>query len=234
MNLPILHPKEILRRVHERIILIKSLEAEGTLTIETPQNSGTTGFELQLKRPDSLWMKFTGPFGTSLGTLMLSRKKVIFYNARENRRFVGSSDVETLERLFNIALSFDDIIDAVAGSFNVVDRDETVNGVDISEGHYVLDDQTDRGRREVWVDGETFVTTKFAEFDSAGKLTLTGSASRLERINDIHMPFLIRIIFPKRRQSLTIAYSTLSINSELQKRFSFPNDTAEIYIDKSR
>ena len=225
---------EIVRKMRERTISIKSMEAEGTLTIESPENSGKTNFELLMKRPDSLWMKFTGPFGISLGTLMLSRQQFIFYNARENRRLVGTPSAETLERVFSVALSFEEILDVVTGSFCVVDAGDTVRRVSISEDQYILEALTPFGKKELWVDGEAFVTTKSATFDHEGRPIITGSASRVETINGTNMPHLIRIILPKRRQSASIAYRTVSINTKTEKRFTLPSDTAEIYLDHSR
>ena len=225
---------EIVRRVRERTISIRSMEADGTLTIESPENSGSASFELQVKFPDSLWMRFTGPFGISLGTLMLSRGKIVFYDARQNRRLVGTPNAENLERLFNVALSFDEILAAVVGDIGMIDAADTVRRVSISENQYVLETPTSFGRKELWVDAQTFVTTKSAAFGQDGRPLVTGSASWLETINGTNIPHLIRIILPKRRESATIAYRKVSINAKAEKTFTLPHDAAEIDLDHVR
>ncbi len=210
------------------------MEAEGTVTIESPENSASASFELQLKRPDSLWMRFTGPFGISLGTLMLSRQRFVYYNARENRRIVGAPSAETLERVFNLALSFDQILDAVTGSFGIFGAYDTVRRVAVSEDQYVLEAITPFGTKTMWVDGEAFVTMRSATFDHEGRAVVTGSASQLETIGGTTMPHLVRIILPKRRESATIAYRTVSINAKAEKEFTLPGDPAETYLDHTR
>lgn len=225
---------EIVRRVQERNLSIKSMEAGGTLTIESPENSASASFELQLKRPDSLWMRFTGPFGISLGTLMLSRQRFVFYNVRENRRLVGAPSAETLERVFNLALSFEQILDAVTGSFGVFAVGDTVRRVSVTGDQYVLEAITPFGTKAMWVDGEAFVTMQSATFDHDGRPIVTGSASRLETVNGTTIPHLVRIILPKRRQSATIAYRTVSINARAEKKFTLPGDAAETYLDHTQ
>ncbi len=233
-HLHLLPGDEIVRKMKERTISITSMEAEGTLTIESPENSGETNFELLLNRPDSLWMKFTGPFGISYGTLMLSRQQFIFYNVRENCRFVGIPRAETLERVFSVALSFDEILNAVMGSVGAIDAEDTIHQVSIAEDQYVIEAHTAFGKKELWIDGEAFVATKSAQFDREGRPVIAGFASRVETINGASMPHVIRIILPKRRQSASIAYGTVSINTKTEKKFTFPSDAKEINLDNSR
>ena len=225
---------EIVRRMKERVLSIRSMEADGTLTIESPVNSGSASFELQAKLPDSLWMRFTGPFGISLGTLMLSRERFVFYDAQENRRLVGTPNAGNLERMFNVALSFEEIIDAVVGSFGMIDTADASRGVSIHENQYVLQTPTAFGRKELWVDPATFVTTRSAAFGRDGRPLVTGSASRLETINGANIPHLIRIVLPKQRESATIAYRNVSVNTKPQKTFVLPHDAAETDLDHAR
>lgn len=231
-RLPELEAEEIINRVHERTQSITFLQADGTLTVESPESSGSTSFELQVKRPDSLWMRMSGPFGVSIGTLLLSRQKFIFYNAMENVRISGTPTPSTMERVFNLSLSFDDIIDALTGGFGAsINNDDDVH-VRLADGHYVLTAHSGSGRKEMWVEGKTFVITKFGEFDGNGKPIITSTATRVERIQNADMPHLIRIIRPRERQSLTIAYRSLATTGTSLKRFTFPHDVREIQLDE--
>lgn len=223
---------EVLRNVHMRDAAIRSLEAEGTLAIESPRVSGSAGFELQLDGPDSLWIRFSGPFGISVGTLSLSRDRFVFYNARENRLLVGVPDETTLERVFHISLSFDQVINLVRGAVGEKGCADTSSSVAVADDQYVLE-QTSGRRCELRVDGTWFVTTEFSRFDETGRPVLTAGASRIEDVDGIPMPHLIHVILPGRRQRATISYDAVKINRPFTKTFSLPDNAMESYIGGS-
>lgn len=224
-----LEPEEILRRVHERIAGIKTLEAEGTLTMESPENSGSVSFELQRTRPDSLRMKFTGPFGISLGTLVLTKDRFSFYSRRDGKVIRGEPRPEVLSRLFNVALEYTQIFDAFVGGFGDFDPPMPAFNASV-EAHqfYVLRTGEGTQRRELRVDGESFVVTGFLETDADGRPVLTAASDGIELDDGVYMPRLIRIVLPKSRQSVTVWYSSLAVNHEFRKRISVAQDANEI------
>src|SRR5262245_1425485 len=71
---------------------IRTLRGDGNITIESPEASNSGSFDVDLKKPDSLRIKLSGPFGIHIGTLMMSPQQYIFYNARENSATVGKPD----------------------------------------------------------------------------------------------------------------------------------------------
>lgn len=226
--------EEIVRRMQERESSIQTIEAEGMLTVESPEQSGTMNFELQLRQRDTLWMKFSGPFGIMLGTFMLTPEKFIFYNSHENRKITGIPKPEVIARLFRVSISYDDIIHAVTGSFNRMGREDRVTSHAISENrYYVLHTNGDSTRKELWVDGEAFVTTKFAEYNQDNRLAVVGSSSRIESVDGTYMPHVVRIILPPERQSATLAYSAMRVNRPYQKDFTIPDDVEEFFIEES-
>lgn len=233
-SLQLLSAEDILHRVEERNRSITSLEAEGTLTIETPENSGSASFELQWKRPDSLWMEFTGPFGISLGRLQLSRERFVSYNTAENLRMSGRPDAKALESVFRVALSYDDAFEVFSGSFRGFVSAGANQNVSVVDGQYSLESPTAYGRKRLLVDGETFITTGITEFGADGRPIVIGTALRIEPVDGTSMPHLVRIIFPKQRRSLTMAYSTVRINGEFQKKFSFPDEPDAVSNDSTR
>ncbi len=221
---------EIMQRVYDQSQTIETLEADGNLTIESPANSGSAGIDLQLLRPDSVWLRLSGPFGISVGTLMLSRQKFIYFDALNHRRLTGRPDPSTLESVFHIGLSFDEILDAFAGNLGTLRNAETNSEVTASDGQYVLRSQTDTGSEQRWVDGTSFIVTKFAQFDTTGRPVVTGEASLIESVDSTVMPHRIRVILHRQRQSLTIAYRTVRINSNRQMQFTLPDATSEIRL----
>ena len=234
-HIELLPAEEIVRKLHERESSIRTIEAEGILTVESPEQSGTMNFELQLRQRDTLWMKFSGPFGITLGTFMLTPEKFIFYSAREKRRITGIPKPEILSRVFNVSFSYNDIINAVTGSFNRIDGDDEIVSNAVAENrYYVLHASGSSTRKELWIDAEAFVTTKFAEYNQDNRLLVVGTSSRVESVDGTYMPHLIRIILPPQRQSATLAYSTVRVNRAYQKKFTIPHDAKEFFIEQSR
>lgn len=218
---------ELLEKIGSRISNVQFMEAEGTLTIESPAQSGTASFDLQIHRPDSIWLRMTGPFGTSVGTLMLSRERFVFYNAWEKRLVTGRPDTETMARVFNLDLSFDEITNGFLGSLRMPLLFEPNSIASIQDGQYVLRTRSDEGSGEFWIDGETSLITKSAEFDVLGKPMRIGSATRIRNTDGFAMPHLIRITLPQQKQGVTIAYRAIRINRPQKFHFSLPDGISE-------
>jgi len=232
---------EILRRIQNRTTTIRTLEADGALTVESPEQSGTVRFDLFLKIPDTLWMKFSGPFGMSVGMLVLTPSRFIFYDPFQRQKITGAMRPEILARVLNVSLSFPDIVDVVTGNFHGIGLDETIVSNTVSGNRYYVlrinaGNQETNGysRKEIWVDAETFVTTQYAEYDDEDHVRLIGQSSRIEAVDGVSMPHLIRVIMPQRRHSVTLAYSTLRINRPTRTMFSIPADVREMSIDEEQ
>jgi len=196
--------------------------------MESPENSGSVNFELQRTQPDSLKMKFTGPFGISLGTLLLTKNNFSFYSMRDGRVIRGEPKPEILSRVFNVALEYAQIFDAFVGGFMHFDSPAPEFTASVEDHQYVLRSAEGSLRRELWIDGESFVATGFFQSDAEGTPVLTASAGGVELSDSIYMPHGIRIVLPKSRQSVTVWYSSLTVNHQFRKNISVAQDATEI------
>jgi outer membrane lipoprotein-sorting protein len=120
---------------------IHTFIGSGSITIETPESANNARFEVKIKKPDSLLIELTGPFGISVGTLMLSRQSYIFYNSLENRVQRGSSGINSLKPIVNLDFSFDDVINLFTGSFLYSSIDFSKANLEIRENQFSLKDQ---------------------------------------------------------------------------------------------
>jgi hypothetical protein len=228
-------PDEVMRKLDERTASIRSMEAEGLLTFESPENSGSTSFELQIKDRDTVWMRFTGPFGISLGTLLLSPNRFSFHSVFDKKVFRGNPKPETLGRILNVTLSYDDIVGTLMGNFNNMKSPEDSISVSIDDTQYrLVGSNGGSSRYEMKVDGESFVTTEYVMFDGERKPVVVASSKRIEPVNDTYVPFLVRIIVPKQRQAITVAYNSVRVNSQPKKRFSIPVGLDEVEVENIR
>ena len=214
--------EEVLQRVHERNQVIKTLSGDGTITVESPEESNSGSFDVMLKKPDSLRIEFSGPFGIHVGTLMLSRDKFLFYNSMENKVITGTPDGSTLQSMFRLKMNFDEVIRAFTGEFPMDVSSDSLMRFDAKEDQYILTFHKNRSTVEYYVDNDAFVVTTYRVLDLQGNAVLTAFTSRIETTCNVAMPTLLRVIFPKERRSVTIAYSDVQINKPVKCSFAPP------------
>jgi outer membrane lipoprotein-sorting protein len=214
---------EILRRVHERNEAVRTLKGEGTITVEAPEGSNTGFFTASLKKPDSLLVEFKGPFGIHVGTLLLSRQRFIFFNRMENRAVLGRPDGRTLQSMFKLRMDFDQILNAFTGEFPEASRGDTLSGpVAIEDNAYVLQYRNPAGGTEYRIDGETFVVRSYTVADTPGDPAVTATTERIDNSAPVPMPRFLRVIFPRERRSITIAYDDIETNKPVDCSFVLP------------
>ena len=220
--------EEVLARVAERNRRITTLRGEGSITIESPERSNNGGFDLNLRKPDSVCVEFSGPFGIRVGTLMLARDQFVFYNFLDNRAIVGEPDGTSLGAMFNITMRFDEILGAFTGEFGGATESDTLERFSVEGGMYVVLYRNGGRRKECRIDGDTFVVTSYRALDENGKAEITAFASEVELAGETAMPRLLRIVFPAERRSITIAYDDVEVNERVDCTFALP-EQAEIH-----
>jgi outer membrane lipoprotein-sorting protein len=219
---------EVLRRVQERDEKISTLSGTGKITIESPESSGSGSFTADVKKPDSALVELTGPFGIRIGTLALARQELVYYDWRTNTATVGNADEKTLRAVLRIDLRFDEILHAFTGEFLSFTSDDSLESFRVDQGLYVLLYRRGNLVRELRIDGDSFIVTSYRLLDAEGNASLVALASRPDEVGGITMPTLLRVIMPKERRSLTVAYGDLRINEEVHCSFAIPREAGII------
>lgn len=220
-----LAPAEVMARVLERDARIASLGGGGSITIESPDGSASGSFDLALKKPDSMRVDLSGPFGIRFGTLMLSRNAFLFYNRMENTALVGKPDGRTLNAMFRLRMEFDEILHAFTGEFTAPGPADSIESSAVDGGLYVLRYRAAgpaRSVREYRVDGDDFVVTSYRLLDSTGKPLVTAVTSDPDDAGGIPVRKLVRVIFPRERRAVTIAYDDIRLNEPVTCYYAAP------------
>lgn len=195
-----------------RVSGIKTFSGSGSLTIETPEFSNSANFKLSIKKPDSLKIELTGPFGISVGTLMMSRHNFVFFHGIENRSVKGKTDSNFLSSIVNMPISFDEILNIFTGSYFYSATDYSNAEMNSNEAYYLIRNNHESTVKEIWIDRKTINVTKLLEIGKDRTIDLDASAKSYENISGIEVPNWVRIIFPKQKRSLTIAYDNIKVN----------------------
>lgn len=208
----------------ERDAQIHTLTGTGSITIETPENANNARFELKIKKPDSLLIELRGPFGISVGTLMLSRRTYVFYNSLENLVQRGFSDINSIKPIVNLEFSFDDIINLFTGSYLYSSINISKTYLDINENKFSLKEYNSPSIKEVLINTDNNDVLKYTELDQNGKLKLEVEAKRYRNHDGTAMPYWIRIILPQQQKGITIAYDKIILNKQVNCSFNVPGD----------
>jgi outer membrane lipoprotein-sorting protein len=215
-----LNAGEVMERVRERNARISTLKGNGSITIESPEGSMSGSFDVSLKKPDSMLVELSGPFGIHVGTLMLSRHRFLFYNRLENRAVAGVPDGRTLGAMFRLRMEFDEILRAFSGEF--APPDGPIASSSVQDNLYVVNYQAGAETKEFRVDGDDYFVASYRLLDSAGRPTVTALASDAEQRDGIAMPAFLRVIFPKERRAVTIAYDAVRFNEPVSCALALP------------
>jgi outer membrane lipoprotein-sorting protein len=222
-----LAPDRVMEMVRQRVDAVGTLRGEGVVTIESPEESGSSSFTLNLKKPDSILVNLSGPFGIRFGTLQFTRERFVFYNYQDNYAFVGKSDGSTLHSMFNLRMTFDEVMRAFTGEFFAPGA-LAPDSFSTDGESYVFSYRSGGGRTEYRVDGQDWFVRSYRIIDSAGRPTLTATASEPEESDGVVAPRLLRVVFPAERRSISVAYSEIEINRDAACSFTVPK-SADIF-----
>jgi outer membrane lipoprotein-sorting protein len=220
---------EVLDKVRERHSLIKTLKGGGSITVEAPDASNSGSFDVDLKKPDSVRVELHGPFGLHVGTLSLSRDQFIFYNRMDNTAVLGKPDGRTLRSMFHLNMEFDELLHAFTGEFPLSAASDSLERFYIKDDMYIVLYKNDHEKKEYRIDADDFIINSYRVIDSTGKTIMSASATRPAITESITMPSLLRVIFPKERRSITVAYDDIRPNEPVECSFSLPDQVERIY-----
>lgn len=202
---------ELVRLVEDRAARIHSMTGKGTVSFDSPEIGGTAGFTLALKKPDSLLVKFEGPFGIDVGTLFLSRERYVIYNTMDNRVVTGVPAGGAMRSVIPFDLTHEQILNSFAGAFEVPGGGEPLS-YRIDDERFLLSYSCDAGTCSYWVDPRSLLVTKYERRDAQQQLVMAVNASLLTEQNNITLPRRIVVKFPREGRQLSIYYSSVELN----------------------
>lgn len=208
------------------------MEGTGSISIQTPNMAQSGSFELLLQKPDSLLIRLEGPFGIDVGTALMSRQEFQFYDVLRNRLIIGATTPENLERVFRMAVTFDELLALVAGGTFLGTDNPGQADLQRADDAYLL---TFGGRpvtRQYYVDPATLLITNILFLRSDGTVAAEQRFGDFRSVDGVVVPFEVKVIQRSERRMVSVRYSEVMINkpsSEL--RFSVPASTRKVYLE---
>lgn len=215
----------VVARVAANGAAIASLTGSGSVSFEGPEMAGSVFFTVALKKPDSLLLRFEGPFGLDAGFFFLSRSRYVMFNRLENQVLTGDPGDAGIRWAIPVDLTVDQILDAFTGSFRFPAGREPDRYVRDGD-HFLLSYDGDGTRESFWVDPATALVTRYQR--EGGGSPVFAETSAAEDQDGFVMPRRIALAFPSEGRRLSVYYNALTFNPEsLSFRYVIPS-TARI------
>lgn len=208
---------------------LKSLDAYGEISIDSPTLNNTGSITVSINKPDSVYTKLEGPFGLDVADLLITRDNFVYYNVMENKVIRGPSTNAYLSIIMKIKIDFDDLINAFSGKFTF-NEDEYPEAAISSEGNnYIV---TQKGVTEIkkyWINSEFYYVTKLGKYDMKGNTIVEILYENFFQSDDIHFPKKISINRPQENQNIWLTYYNEEFNNnKLTYKLKIPKSAKQI------
>jgi outer membrane lipoprotein-sorting protein len=230
-DIELLPSERLINKLEANRRKIKNFEGIGVFEIESEQFNNSANFQIIMQKPDSIYFSVLGPFGIELAQALVTKDNYIFYDALQNTAYRGGVDDDILKNIFKVNLSFNDLLDAFIGSVNLTSNlYKQPSRYSVEGEQYVL----------TYIDNETELTSTYkVDIRQLGitnyklksrdeQIDLEGNYSKFELIENVAVPFNIKITNKVQNQKVTITYKNIFANSKgVKVKFELPDD-AEI------
>lgn len=201
------------KRVRANLDYIQTLSGSGNISVESREMAGSGSFEIALRKPDSLLLKFEGPFGLEVGTALVTRKEFLLYNSLQNQLITGETNSANLSRYLRMNVSFDDLLNLFAGSAFFSEDEKEADTFTTEDNQYVLTYTQANRTRKYWIDPTTLLILKVQHWDSHGTLVAEQGYSNYRTVSGATFPSSIRFTMNAEQRALSIHYGKIDVNT---------------------
>ncbi len=230
-SIEILPSERLVKKLEANRRKIKNFEGNGTVGVSTPELNTSISFNVKLIRPDSVFVDFYGPFGIDLAQAVISSNYFTFYDMMNNVVYKGRSDNDVLKRIFKVDLTFNELMDILVGSVNLtVKLTREPDNYEVVYDRYILSyNENNSGRKsKYFVDVRELAITKYQILNSSDNILAEGTYSKFRVIENISIPYSIKVERKAAKQELNIEYKNIVVNKDnVQIKLEIPDD-AEI------
>jgi hypothetical protein len=213
-------PATVVSRVTANAARITALKGSGTVSFEGPGMGGSAFFSLTLKKPDSLLIRFEGPFGLDAGFLFLSRSQYVMFNRLENAVYRGDPSRGGIRWAIPFDLTVEQVLDAFTGAFRFP-AGTVPSRYAVEEEQFLLSYTAERDTQAFWVDPATALVTRYSR--KGNGVSVWAETSRSMEEDGMRMPREIMLSFPSEGRQLSVYYNDLTLNpSDLSFQYSVP------------
>lgn len=215
--------KKLKEKVNKNSEQIQSLEAYGSISLDSPEFSNSGSIEIRIKRPDTVFIKIEGPFGIDIANALITRTNFIYYNVQDNKVILGKTNEINIGAILRIKISFDELINGFAGTFMLEDRPEDDLTASYENDLFLILQKQKSTISKFYIHPDYYFIKKYYISDENNNLLLEVNYSDYKLANNIYFPNEIKIKNPVTKQTVWLSYDEIEINkSNMSFKLKYP------------
>lgn len=223
---------ELRKRVNENSMKLTSLDADGEISIDSPELSNSGSITVSINKPDSVFTKLEGPFGIDVADLLITRNNFIYYKPMDNTVIKGPSNSHYLGIIMKIKVDFDDIVNAFSGKYVFNNDNYEDVKISMSGNNYLVTMKKDSELKKFWINSENYYVTKLGTYEINGDTKIEITYDNFYERDGIHFPKNVTITRPKEKQNIWLTYSKEEFNKKkLTFRLRIPKSAKQVIWD---
>ena len=223
---------EIIEMVNALPLSIQTFSAVGSVNVETPQMSQSAGFDLAVKKPDSIRIIVEGPFGITVARALFTQHHFVAYNALNNTIYTGDPDKGMKSLPFFAGIEPAVIIDALSGVRRFSDMFSEPDSFTITNDGYVFRFTNDMYVTKISVDGRSMRIAKVQTYKNDATLMWEEFYSYIQGNDGTWQPTASKIFIPERLTTIEFLFDEVTINPSLSSlTLEFPDDAEQVSIN---
>ena len=204
--------QQVIAAVNSRRHDVVTLQAKGSISVESPSFASSGSFELRLKRPDSVLVDIEGPFGIHVASALFAKGHYVFYNSFKNEVMEGDVSRGNLPAFMNIRIDPDDVVDMFCGTRAFLPEEIVPDSFTVNDDSYILIFRQKNGATQYSIDNRALLITGIVHVDSAGDVWSEERFEYDRRGDRTAALQSIRLIQDKMHSSVSLFYDDLQLN----------------------
>lgn len=196
---------------------LKTLHGRARLIVESPRQSFSGRALVNVKVPDSLYIKIEAILGLDVGQIFANDKTFLIYSPMEKLAYDGAStDTLNLNMFLGFDLTFPQTMHLVSGAVLLPELENAV--MRQQEGRLKISGEQAGQFYEYFVDVKYGMISKIVVRDEQGRVQLVEEFKRFIRVGAARAPKMIRYTRPQEKESLTLFYNQLDVNKSIAEK----------------
>lgn len=222
-------PEEIIEAYNSNYQKLRTLKAEGRLSIQSQEFNESATVYVLIKMPDSLKLRLEGPLGIDVANFFIDSNRYLLYLNRDEIVYEGTVDTINVSSLLNETIGLNinenvtgfqelqkEMIGLFAGGYPLDESNlSAVNFADSTRANTIfkLSDPSLDVLFEFPRNREQLERIRF--FDETGELRIEKSFERYSMVNNVFIPKRIKYTFYEERGRISLVYMNVEVNRTL-------------------
>ncbi|MBN1465418.1 DUF4292 domain-containing protein [candidate division KSB1 bacterium] len=188
-----------------------TLQGRGKLVVQSPQQSFSGNAVVNIKNPDSIYVRIEAVLGLDVGVLFANTERYLIYSPMENLAYVGdASDTLRLKSFLGFDLTFQQMIHCLSGLATLSEM--SAAKIKMKEDGLHIIGLADAIFYDYTIDTNAGLIARLEMKDLDGHVLRIEEYKRFTTIKGVRIPQMMRFTRPRQMESLTIFYDLLHVN----------------------